>query len=47
MLIGTVNAYCNHVGVRVSRDRELVVTRVHPLFAEAVRSALVEPLPRR
>ncbi|KRA29428.1 MULTISPECIES: hypothetical protein [unclassified Nocardioides] len=41
--LGVLNAARNTVGVHVRRD-DLVLTRAHPLFVEAVKAASVEPL---
>lgn len=41
---GTVNAAANNVGVRLTRDQELVLTRAHPVFVQAVREAIAEPI---
>lgn len=42
-VLGTSNSTINNVGVRMSRDHDLVLTRVHPAFVAAVRTASVEP----
>lgn len=46
LVVGTVNTVRNNVGVRVTRDDELVLTRAHPAFVEAARGAVLEPLVR-
>lgn len=46
-VIGTSNAMTNNVGVRTTQDGELVVTRAHPAFAEAVRAGAQELLSSR
>jgi len=46
LILGTVNGMRNNVGVHVTRDNELVLTRAHPAFTEAVRAASIEPLVR-
>lgn len=38
IVAGAVNAWTNNVGIRATRDDDLVLTRVSPAFAEAVRS---------
>jgi hypothetical protein len=38
------NSLRNNVGIRMTRRGDLVVTRAHPLFVEAVRAAVTEPL---
>lgn len=43
-VVGTTNALRNNVGFRMSRDHDLIVTRVHPAFARAVAAADVQPL---
>lgn len=44
---GISNTHAHTVGVRVTRHNDLVIVRTHPAFAEAVRTAQVEPLLRR
>lgn len=39
---GTVNAMVNGVGLRMTRDGDLVLVRAHPAFAQAVAEARVE-----
>lgn len=46
LVIGTANAIRNNVGIHMTRDDELVLTRAHPAFVQAVRAAAVEPLAR-
>lgn len=46
LVSGTANAMTNNVGVHLTRDHELVLTRAHPAFVQAVREATVEPLSR-
>lgn len=45
--LGAVNAALNTIGIRLTRDGDLVLTGVHPAFVEALRSAMVEPVPLR
>jgi hypothetical protein len=46
VIMGTANAMRNNVGVHLTRDNELVLTRAHPAFTEAVRAAQIGPLSR-
>lgn len=41
--LGAVNAALNTVGIRLTRDGDLVLTGVHPAFVEALRSAESRP----
>ncbi|WP_148615222.1 hypothetical protein [Nocardioides rubriscoriae] len=41
-----VNGAVNGLGFRTTRDGDLVLTRAHPAFAQAVAAASVEPVPR-
>lgn len=45
--IGAWNAWTNNVGIHVSHDGDLVLTRAHPAFAKAVRTASIEKLSPR
>ncbi len=47
VVLGTINSWRNHVGFYVSREGDLVLTRAHPAFAEAIQGALTEPIARR
>jgi hypothetical protein len=40
------NALMNNVGIHMTRDNELVLTRAHPAFVRALRGASVESLAR-
>ena len=42
LAIGTTNALTNNVGIHMTRDNELVLTRAHRAFVRAVRGASVE-----
>ena len=42
VVIGTTNALVNSVGIHMTRDDELVLTRAHPAFVRAARGASVE-----
>jgi hypothetical protein len=46
LAIGTTNALTNNVGIHMTRDNELVLTRAHPAFVRAAHGASVEPLVR-
>jgi hypothetical protein len=46
IVIGIANAIRNNVGIHMTRDDDLVLTRAHPAFVQAVRAASVEPLAR-
>lgn len=47
VVLGVANSLRNSVGIHLNRDGDLVIVRTHPAFAEAVRTAQVEPLLRR
>jgi hypothetical protein len=46
LVAGTANSVINNVGVRLTRDDDLLLTGAHPAFVQAVREATVEPLAR-
>jgi hypothetical protein len=46
LVIGIVNGRRNGVGIAATRHDDLILTRVHPAFAAAVRESMVEPLIR-
>lgn len=41
--LGTVNAVSNNVGIRMTRDEDLVLTGAHSAFVKAVNAASREP----
>lgn len=43
---GTINGTLNGLGFRTTRGDDLVLTRAHPAFAQAVAAASVEPVLR-
>ena len=46
VIFGVTNALANNVGIHMTRDDELVLSRAHPAFVEAVRAGSIEPLVR-
>ncbi|GAA3534648.1 hypothetical protein [Nocardioides daeguensis] len=46
VVLGTINAVKNNVGIRMTRDDDLVLTGAHPTFVQAVNTASREPLTR-
>lgn len=45
--VGSWNATRNNVGIHVTRDGDLLLTRAHPAFADAVRTATTRELSSR
>ncbi len=46
-VLATANASMNNVGIRMTRGGDLILTRAHPAFVEAARTAVTAPLSSR